>query len=110
MSLLLSACSSIPLDEDARTVQLYFGLQAPPQECQLKGEVVGSQGTWYDFWFASNTNLTHGALNDLKNAAQSVGANLVHVVPSQDFATSVTFVGQGYLCPAGVLEVLRKRS
>jgi hypothetical protein len=73
--------------------------------CEFKAEVVGSQGTWYNFWLTSNPELTQGALNDLKNAARAEGANLVVLVRLQDFSSSVTFLGQAYDCP---MESLRE--
>jgi hypothetical protein len=100
LSLMLSmgACSMIPVQDQARSIELYW---ATPDlsGCEFKGEVVGSQGSWYDFWLTSNPDLTHGALNDLKNAARERGANVVTIFKFQDFATSVTFLGQAYDCP-----------
>jgi hypothetical protein len=102
----LAACSAIPLHEDAGAIQLHW--VAPDLSgCEFKGEIVGSQGSWYDFWIISNASLTHGALNDLKNAAMAQGGNVVVALRFQDFATSVTFLGQAYACPADVVKTLR---
>lgn len=103
---LLSACSAIPVQKEAESIQLYW--VAPDLAgCEFKGEIVGSQGSWYDFWLTSNASLTHGALSDLKNSALARGGNVVVVFRFQDFATSVTFLGQAYDCPAEVVRVLR---
>jgi hypothetical protein len=102
----LAACSGIPLHEEAGTIQLHW--VAPDLSgCEFKGEIVGSQGSWYDFWLISNPSLTHGALNDLKNAALAQGGNVVVALRFQDFATSVTFLGQAYDCPPEVVNTLR---
>ena len=102
----LAACSSIPLQEEARSIQLHW--VAPDlSACGFKGEVVGSQGSWYNFWLTSNSTLTHGALNDLKNAALAQGGNVVVALRFQDFTSSVTFLGQAYDCPAEVVRALR---
>jgi hypothetical protein len=62
------------------------------------GEVIGSQGHWYDYLFISNADLTQGALNDIYNKADKLGANVVTINDHIPFATSVTFYGQAYAC------------
>ena len=107
--LCLAGCSTIPVLEEARPIQLYF--DSPDlSTCQFRGEVVGSQGSWYDFWLTSNPDLVNGAFNEIKNDALSKQANVVSMVPPIAFGTSVTFFGQAYDCPQNILESLRSGS
>ena len=107
--LCLAGCSTIPVIEEARPIQLYF--DSPDlSACQFRGEVVGSQGSWYDFWLTSNPDLVNGALNEIKNDALTRRANVVSIVPPIAYATSVTLVGQAYHCPQSILESLRTGS
>jgi hypothetical protein len=62
-------------------------------DCHYLGEVIGSEGHWYNYLFISNRKLTQGALNDMYNRA-----NVVYVSDDINFATSVTFYGQAYFC------------
>lgn len=107
--LFLTGCTTIPVLDEARSIQLFF--DSPDfSACQFRGEVVGSQGSWYDFWLTSNPDLVNGAMNELKNDALTRRANVVSVIPPIAFVTSVTFFGQAYECPQGVLESLRPGS
>lgn len=67
-------------------------------ECSYLGEVIGSEGHWYTYLFVSNTKLTQGALNQIYNKANDLGANIVFISDDIDFTTSVTFYGQAYNC------------
>jgi hypothetical protein len=67
-------------------------------DCRYLGEVVGSEGYWYTYLFISNKKLIQGAINDLHNNANALGANVVYISDNIDFATSVTFYGQAYNC------------
>lgn len=99
-------CTTNPVLDEARPIQLFF--DSPDLgACQFRGEVVGSQGSWYDFWFTSNPDLVNGAINELKNDALTRRANVVSVVSPIPFGTSVTLFGQAYECPESVLEALR---
>jgi uncharacterized protein YbjQ (UPF0145 family) len=42
--------------------------------------------------------MTQGAIDDMYNKANEVGANVVYVNKNIDFTTSVTLLGQAYLC------------
>jgi len=68
------------------------------KHCSFKGEIIGSEGHWYSYLFMSNTDITQGALNDVKNKAAGQGSNIVIIHQVGDFLTSVTFVGQSYYC------------
>ena len=67
-------------------------------DCRYLGEVIGSEGHWYTYLFISNRNLIQGAINDLHNNANAIGANIVYISDNIDFTTSVTFYGQAYDC------------
>jgi len=66
--------------------------------CRYLGEIVGSEGHWYSYLFISNSELTHGAMNDIHNKANELGANVVYLNDQIPFSTSVTFYGQAYHC------------
>ena len=108
MLVLLSSCTNIiRTSDDSDVVRLYFlkhvldksAIADLERDCTQIGEVIGSEGHWYTYLFISNTNLTQGALNDMKNKAHEMGANTVIVYNYiSTFATSVTFLGQAYKC------------
>jgi len=103
--LVLSSCSPWNMKHpDNKPVRLIFkselGIVASGStpECEYLGEVVGSEGHWYTYLFISNSDLTQGALNDIYNKANDLGANVVFISDDISFATSVTFYGQAYHC------------
>ena len=103
-SLLLSACTVIQKQSDDRPVRLIFYNELnivssdKTPDCRYLGEIIGSEGHWYNYWFLSNTDLTQGALNDIHNKANILHANVVYVDDQIPFITSVTFYGQAYHC------------
>ena len=103
--LLLSSCSYENVKHpDNKPVRLIFkyelGIVAADStpECRYLGEVIGSEGHWYTYLFISNKDLTQGALNDIYNQANALGANVVFISDDISFVTSVTFYGQAYHC------------
>ena len=110
IALLSSACANWHhTNKNSDSVQLYFSLKHRvddklltefDQKCERLGEVIGSEGRWFNFLFISNKLLTQGALNDIKNQAYKVGADKVVVHKKLDFQTSVTILGQAYDCKA----------
>lgn len=102
--LLTTSCSTIQKQADNKPVRLIFYNElniisedkAPT--CRYLGEIIGSEGHWYSYLFITNTNLTQGALNDIYNKANDLGANTVYIDNQIPFATSVTFYGQAYSC------------
>jgi len=68
------------------------------KNCQFVGELVGTEGKWYNYFFISNRELTTASMNDLKNQANTIGASHVYIKEKMEFATSVTFIGQAYSC------------
>ncbi|KGJ93645.1 DUF4156 domain-containing protein [Colwellia psychrerythraea] len=101
-NLLLTSCSVLDtqqLHDNTRHINVISNYEQI-NDCQYIRELVGSEGHWYSFFFISNTELTLASINDLKNQASDVGANTVYVEEHMGFGTSVTFLGQAYLCPA----------
>jgi len=102
--LAVSSCSIIQPRPDNNPVRLIFyneiNLLAKNKspECHFKGTLVSSEGHWYSYLFISNTDLSYGAINDMHNKANEIGANIVYINDNIDFATSVTLIGQAYNC------------
>jgi hypothetical protein len=96
--LLLLACSTTPLKKEAKSIRIFFNAEEV-KECEYLGEVIGSKGHWYSSWLISNRSLARGAMNDLKNSAQRIGADSIFIPTNLLlFKTSVTFIGQAYNC------------
>jgi hypothetical protein len=62
------------------------------------GPLFSSEGRWYTFLFTSNAGLANGAINDMYNKANELGANVVYIDSNIDFGSSVTLLGQAYVC------------
>lgn len=103
-SLLLLGCETTALHSHSENVRIRWDASVQLEKCTEKGVVIGSEGSWYSFWFISNKALTGGALNDLKNQAAKRGANTVDLYSPQDFGTSVTLMGNAYDCPESQLQ------
>ena len=100
-----AACSNLaiknPDNKPVRLIQKYelsILTAGKTPDCRYLGEVIGSEGYWYTYLFISNRKLIQGAINDLHNNANAIGANVVYISDNIDFATSVTFYGQAYDC------------
>ena len=86
-ALILSSCSPDNMKKpDNKPVRLIFknelGIVAADStpECSYLGEVIGSEGHWYTYLFVSNTDLTQGAINQIYNKANDLGANVVFIL------------------------------
>lgn len=98
-----ASCVVIQPHADNKPVRLVFyneiNLVADKtSDCRYLGPVVSSDGHWYNYLFISNTNLTLGAISDMQNKANAMGANVIYINDNIDFATSVTLLGQAYRC------------
>lgn len=96
LTLLVSGCASIPMDPKAARV--IASPNAAPKECKYVGQVVGNQGNFFTGGFTSNNNLEEGAMNDLRNKANRLGANYIQLVTSRAGVTGSTsgaFDGHG---------------
>ncbi|MGF1738382.1 DUF4156 domain-containing protein [Photobacterium satsumensis] len=96
--LALAGCSTTPLLETANDIELTWDSNDVSNTCQRRGTLIGSQGSWYNYWFISDRDLTQGALNQLRNQAHYLGANRVSLYSPPDFSTSVTLIGNAYYC------------
>jgi hypothetical protein len=88
----------VDLKEEAKGVRLLF-TESLVAKCTLRGDVVCSEGRWFNSWLLSNDTMSYAALNDLRNHAHEKGADTVFIpgVPNL-FRTSVTIIGQAYQC------------
>jgi len=101
---IFTSCSIIQENPDNKEVRLVFyneinlvkGNNQP--HCRYLGTLVSSEGHWYSYLFISNTAMTTGAINDMYNKANEIGANVVYINNNIDFTTSVTLLGQAYQC------------
>lgn len=81
----------------AKEVRIYHDDESV-SECSFVGDVVGTEGHWYNYLFITNKDLTLGALHDLKNQASKMGADSIYLSHNMHFNTSVTLLGQAYAC------------
>lgn len=96
--LVLSGCSATThLVKNAESLNMVFDKSAV-RACQPLGEVVGSEGHWFNYLFLTNPSMVQGALNDLRNNAQAKGADTIYVWKPLMFVTSFTVLGQAYHC------------
>lgn len=105
LSIFISACSNVikknPDNKPVRLIQkneIVLLSKGKTPDCRYLGEIIGSEGHWYDYLFISNRNLLQGALNDLLNRANALDANVVLVSDNVSFISSVTYYGQAYFC------------
>ena len=102
-SVLISSCAPVQLHPDNKPVRLVFynevKLSKVTPECEYISPITSSYGRWFNYLFISNTDLTEGAIDDMYNKANKIGANLVYINNNIDFVTSVTLLGQAYVCP-----------
>ncbi|PWC15558.1 DUF4156 domain-containing protein [Brenneria roseae subsp. americana] len=77
----------------------------PGDECQLLGQVSGSQSNWLS-GHGSDGSSMRGAANDLRNKAAAMGGNTIYgtTSPSETFWSSFApldskMVGSVYKCP-----------
>ena len=111
------SCAATPLNPGAERVVV--GNQLPPAACKFVGTVVGQQGgvglqdaAWSGYW-TSNRNLAQGALNEVRNEGQALGANYVLILSTTAGTgavnaagasvpqTDVTHTASAYKCPPG---------
>ena len=96
------SCAPVQLHPDNEAVRLIFynepGLAKNLPQCAYLGPIVSSYGRWFNYLFISNADLTQGAIDDMYNEANKIGANVVYINDNIDFTTSVTLLGQAYRC------------
>ncbi|ERK07189.1 putative membrane protein yjeI [Serratia fonticola AU-AP2C] len=103
-ALLLAGCSSTN-ELTAAGQQVKFTDTKPAAECQLVGEVTGTQSNWLSGSGGEGSSM-RGAANDLRNKAAAMGGNVIYgaTSPSQNLLSSFApldskMIGQVYKCP-----------
>jgi len=103
-AMLLAGCSSTH-ELTAAGQQIKFTDSKPAAECQLLGEVTGTQSNWLSGNGGEGSSM-RGAANDLRNKAAAMGGNVIYGAnsPSQNLLSSFApldskMVGQVYKCP-----------
>lgn len=99
--LILSACMATGLNSDAVNIKVLT--REPGANCQLIGDVTGSQGNFVTGRYTTDRSLQEGALNDLKNEAARKGGNAVHIIiggghNTKGEQTNVTYTANVYRC------------
>lgn len=102
IGLCTASCAPVKLHPDNEPVRLFFSnevnLVKSLPDCTYLGPIVSSYGHWYNYLFIENKDLTQGAIDDMYNKANEIGANAVYIDKNIDFVTSVTLLGQAYRC------------
>ncbi|MGB6020609.1 MAG: DUF4156 domain-containing protein [Sulfurimonadaceae bacterium] len=102
LALLVSffGCSASHQPEPSASHVRIYTTDIKLDSCKYLGEVISTEGVWYNYWFISNYNLTKGARDGLRNQAHALGGNVIHVEKSYYvYTTSTVFVGNVYHCP-----------
>ena len=104
----LAGCAAAPLQQPA-AAQVIVTRNAPADDCEFVGEVLGSQGNFWTAEFTSDEDLIVGARNRLRDEAYAIGANYVQIeLENQSHNTadlsaggvfSSVIIGNGYSCP-----------
>lgn len=102
-AMLLAGCSSTN-ELSAAGQQVKFTDTKPAAECQLVGEVTGTQSNWLSGNGGEGSSM-RGAANDLRNKAAAMGGNVIYgaTSPTQNLLSSFApldskMVGQVYKC------------
>lgn len=98
-----TACKTSDLTEGGAKVAA--SRNPPPPGCKSLGYITGKGGGTFGGGFVSNEDLIEYAMNDLRNKAAELGANLVQHDPptmgqGDGTTTSVTITGTAYACPS----------
>ncbi|CAI2508264.1 DUF4156 domain-containing protein [Serratia ficaria] len=103
-AVLLAGCSNTH-QLTAAGQQIKFTDTKPAAQCQLLGEVTGTQSNWLSGNGGEGSSM-RGAANDLRNKAAEMGGNVIYGAnsPSQNLLSSFApldskMVGQVYKCP-----------
>ncbi|MEM6160143.1 DUF4156 domain-containing protein [Erwinia sp. P6884] len=104
-AVLLAGCSSSNNTLSTAGEKVTFTDQQPAGECQLLGNLTGSQSNWLSGAGGEGSSL-RGAANDLRNRAAEMGGNVIYgaTSPTQNFWSSFApldskMSGQVYKCP-----------
>ena len=94
----LSACVTFPTLESEQVRVVWDDVDLL-QKCEHKGTVFGSEGHFYDYWFHADKDMIWGALNQMRIKAYKKNANVLYLYKPFNFASSITMIGNAYLCP-----------
>ncbi len=102
IGMFITACGPVQLHPGNKPVRLIFynevQLAKATPDCDYIGPLISSYGRWYNYLFISNSDLVNGAIEDMYNKANEIGANVVYINSNINFLTSVTLLGQAYNC------------
>lgn len=119
---LVAGCSAIPLDPQAN--HILVSPHKAPKGCKFVGQVFGNQGNSFTGAWTSNVELEKGAMNDMRNQAQKMGANYIELLNSRSGVsgsgqiagdkngmagfshseqTNITNSGNAFVCPASAI-------
>lgn len=93
VSVFFLGCSAIALNPGASNVKVRNS--EPNQDCRYLGQVVGSDGDFLTGQYTTNSTLTKGAMNSLRNKAHEIGGNVVVLLHHSDEYTSSYSNGYG---------------
>lgn len=103
-SMLLAGCSGTH-ELNTAGQRVTFTDQQPGSECQLLGNLTGSQSNWLN-GAGGESSALRGAANDLRNRAAAMGGNVIYgaTSPTQTLWSSFApldseMSGQVYKCP-----------
>lgn len=95
----LSGCVGQPIQVEAAQINL---ISSAPDNCELLGEVYGTQGNLVTGLFTTDEELISGAKNDVRNQALKLGANTLHITrtnpPRTHSLDFYSFYGNAYKC------------
>ncbi|ATZ96046.1 MULTISPECIES: DUF4156 domain-containing protein [Dickeya] len=101
---LLAGCSTTN-ELSAAGQAVRFTDSKPAAQCQLLGNITGTQSNWLSGGGDEGSSM-RGAANDLRNRAAEMGGNVIYgaTTPSQTFLSSFApldskMQGQVYKCP-----------
>jgi len=104
-AVLLTGCSSSTQLSSAGE-RVTFTDQQPASNCQLLGNLTGSQSNWLSGAGGGESSSLRGAANDLRNRAAAMGGNVIYgaTSPTQNIWSSFApldskMSGQVYKCP-----------
>ncbi|MDD1780538.1 DUF4156 domain-containing protein [Enterovibrio sp. ZSDZ35] len=94
---LLSGCVTFPTQE-SNQVDVIWDDVAAIQDCELMGTVIGSEGHFYDYWLHADKDMVWGTLNQMRQKAHDLDANVLYLYQPLGFSSSVTMFGNAYSC------------
>lgn len=97
LAALITGCVTFPTPESEQ-VKVIWDNNDFIQQCEQKATVFGSEGHFYDFWLHADKDMLWGAINQMRIKAAALGGNVLYLYPSLNFSSSVTLMGNVYVC------------